>query len=130
MEGDAQCERISGSNLIRERCAQHGAWEVEDVNDRVPAKNGGERSSGRVVDVGENGGRVNAKGIGRNVVDEPNKGYDEEARAVEAQYEEIGGFGVAHGVFLVFRGLRKEEADDAETYGEDDADAKRGPPDG
>lgn len=63
LEGDSNHQSISRSNLIRERSAEHGAGDVEEVDDCVPAKSGRERD---IVtnDVADDGRRVNTEGEG------------------------------------------------------------------
>ena len=67
---------------------------------------------------------------GTYVVDEPDQTDDEEAEAVEAEDESVGGLGVLHGVLLELLGLLEKEAQDQEQRGEDGADAQADPPDG
>jgi hypothetical protein len=71
------------------------------------------------------------KGVKRGrayVVDEPDQADDKEAEAVEAEDEEVRGFGVLHRVFLELLGLLNEESHDKENGGEGCADAEAGAP--
>lgn len=63
LEGDADHERVSGADFVGDGSAEHGAGDVEEVDDCVPAECGGERD---IVsnDMFDDGGRVDAEGEG------------------------------------------------------------------
>ena len=130
LQQHADGEGAARAEPVRQRRAEHGAGDVEQVDDGVPAKDGGQRGGGRVEDVGEDGGRVDAEGVGGEVVDEPDEADGEEAEAVEFEHERVGGAGVLEGVLLEFFGLADEEAHDEEDGGEDGPDGKAYTPDG
>lgn len=105
LERDAKRKRVPGSELVGKGGAEHGAGDIEEVDDRVPAEDGGQWGRVRIEDVGQDSGRVDAEGIRREIVDEPDQTDDEEAGAVESQDQEVGGLGVFHGVAGEFFGL-------------------------
>lgn len=62
LQGNTDDEGVLGADDVAHKGTNHGAGDVEQVDDGVPAKDGGER--GRVgVDAGQDGRRVDAEGI-------------------------------------------------------------------
>lgn len=63
LEGDSDHQRVSRADSVRDGSAEHGAGDVEEVDDGVPAERGRERDivSNNSAD---DGGRVDAEGVG------------------------------------------------------------------
>lgn len=149
--GDADDEGVLGADPVRDKGAEDGAGEVEHVDDGVPAKDGGEGGVGG-AETGENGGRVDAKGIAREldksqiklqgqatgqacrsgictyIVEEPDDGDGSESEPVVLEDEEVGSL-FAHRLLGKLFGLLETETEDEEDEGEDDTDAQAGAPD-
>jgi hypothetical protein len=62
LEGDADGEGVAGTEPVAEGGAEHGAGDVEEVDNDVPAEYGGEGRA-RGEDVCEDGGGVDAEGV-------------------------------------------------------------------
>lgn len=151
LQEDSEGQGVPGPEPVRGRGAEHGAGDVEQVDDRVPAKDGGQGRS-VPVEVAEDGGRVDAERVGRelrtdasgslftsrcklsnnrtHIIDEPDQADDEEAPAVHLEGQQVGRLGIAHRV--LGRGLRllHEQAEDEEEDRKDHADTQAGAPDG
>lgn len=66
LSGNTKDEGILGANPITDKGAQDGSWNVKQIDDGVPAKDGRQRCA-LGVDGAENIGRVDAKGICRKL---------------------------------------------------------------
>lgn len=62
LDEDARGEGVFGADEVGEEGAEDGAGEVEEVDEGVPAKDGGEGRGGG-IEGGEDGGGVDAKGV-------------------------------------------------------------------
>lgn len=66
LDTDAGSKCIPWASEIREERAEHSTWDIEDVQDDVPAECRGERGVFR-KDVGKDGRGVDAEGVGREL---------------------------------------------------------------
>lgn len=67
LQRDANDQSILGANPVANKCANHSSGDIEQVDDSVPSKNGGE-GSGIGIDAGEDGRGVDTKGIRRELI--------------------------------------------------------------
>lgn len=128
LQGDAHGKRVPRADPVADIGTEHGAGDVEEVDDGVPAKDGSQGHVIVAVDGLENGRAVDAKGVDGEVVDEPDGGDDEQARAVELGDEAVGDLDMGHAVARELLGLLDAHAQEEEHEREDDADAERGAP--
>lgn len=124
LQRDTERKGIPGPNPIAHKGAQKGAGQVKQVDDRVPAKHGGERGRVRVEDGRQDARAVDAKGVRGKVVNEPDECDDEQTRTVEAQGEHVGDAHMGHAVARKLLGLADAHTQEKEDQGEDDADTQ------
>lgn len=63
LQRHAQDQRVPRTQPVTDEGAEYGPGEVEQVDDGVPAENGGQRGA-VAVDVGEDGAGVDAERVG------------------------------------------------------------------
>jgi hypothetical protein len=82
LQEDEDGEGFARAPPVRDKGADNGAGQVEEIDDNVPGK-GDVEGVGVADDVVEPGGGVDAKGVGAEIVNEPDNGDDEQAEPVE-----------------------------------------------
>jgi len=80
LKGDTRGERVARADEVGEGSTQHGSGDVEEVDDSVPAEDGGQGSISGIEDVGQDGRGVDREGIGREL---ENVSQDKSRNAVE-----------------------------------------------
>ena len=75
LEEDTDREGVAGADPVAEEGTADGTGEIEDIDEGVPAKGFPERGA-FAEDNREPGRRIDAEGVGRKVVDEPDEGDD------------------------------------------------------
>lgn len=142
-------QSVLGANPVTDKGTNHGSGDVEQVDDCVPSKNGGE-GSGIGVDARENGRGVDTESIRRElrnmldylntnttskrivkayIVEEPDDADGEQSEAIVAEDKQVRSL-VPHRFLGELLGLLEPQTEDEENQRENNPDSERGSPDG
>lgn len=112
---------VLGADPIRHKSTEHSTGEVEHIDDRVPAKDGGQGGI-LAIDTRKNVGRVDSECICREIIKKPDDGDAEQAEPVEAQDKEVGSL-LSHRFLCKLFGFFQSQSQEEQDQGEDDTNA-------